>query len=55
MDKPIEYPLPVLETYDAIEKLLVEKEDQPLVEANSVISDMLLFMLNNLYQKNVKQ
>ncbi|HBL74280.1 MAG: hypothetical protein A2W90_18170 [Bacteroidetes bacterium GWF2_42_66] len=51
MKKPIDYPLPVLEAYDIIEKLLVHKEDQPLFESNTAISDVLLFVLNDLFEQ----
>lgn len=40
----------VLEAYDTIEKLLVDKEDQPLFKANSITSDCLLHTLNQLYK-----
>ena len=49
MKQPIDYPIQVLEAYDIIEKLLVHKDDQPLVESNQAISEVLLFVLNGLF------
>lgn len=49
--KIIDYPEKVLETYDVIEKLLVGKQNRPLVSSNSVKSDVLLYVLNDLYQE----
>jgi len=53
MTKPNDYPMPVLEAYDTIEKLLVHPDDQPLFKANSTISDVLLFILNGLYEHGI--
>ncbi|HAQ21132.1 MAG TPA: hypothetical protein DCR40_18145 [Prolixibacteraceae bacterium] len=50
MSKIIDYPEKVLETYDVIEKLLVGKQNRPLVSSNSVKSDVLLYILNELYE-----
>ena len=49
--KIIDYPEKVLETYDVIESLFVDEDNRPLVSSNSVKSDILLFVLNNLYQE----
>jgi hypothetical protein len=49
--KIIDYPEKVLETYDVIEKLLVGGQDCPIVSSNSVKSDVLLYVLNELYQE----
>lgn len=46
-----DYPEKVLETYDVIEKLLVGKKSRPLISSNSVKSDVLLYVLNELYQE----
>lgn len=47
-------PLPVLEAYDAIEKLFIPKQDQPIVESNELKSDVLLFILHSLFDHPVK-
>lgn len=44
------FPELVLEAYDTIEKLLVDKEDQPLFKANSITSDCILHILSQLYK-----
>ena len=52
MDKMKDYPYLVLEAYDTIEKLLVPKGRQPLVNFNSTTSNCLLMILNDLYETN---
>ena len=49
--KIIDYPEKVLEAYEVIEKLLVDGENCPLVSSNAVKSDVLLYVLNELYQE----
>lgn len=45
-----DYPINVLESYEAIEDLLVSSKPNALYKKNSVKSDCLLMILNNLYE-----
>ena len=46
-DKYDNLPMPVLETYDMVEKLLCEA---PIVETNRTLSNQLLNLLTDLYE-----
>lgn len=50
MIKDRDYPEPVLEAYDTIEKMIVPVNDQPLYGANATMAECLLFVLNRLYE-----
>lgn len=43
------YPINILESYEAIEDLLVSSKPGALYKKNSVKSDCLLMILDNLY------
>ena len=45
-----DYPIEVLEAYDIIEKLLPSEDNQPIANCNRATSDMLLYLLDSLYQ-----
>ena len=45
-----DYPTNVLDSYEAIEDLLVSSKPNALYKKNSVKSDCLLMILNNLYE-----
>ena len=47
-----ELPMPILEAYDNIEKLL--SEDDRIINKNKGTSDILLFILNQLYEDGRK-
>lgn len=45
-----DYPIEVLEAYDIIEKLLPSEDNSPIANCNSTTSNMLLYLLDSLYQ-----
>ena len=45
-----DYPIEVLEAYDVIEKLLPSEDGEPIAKSNGTVADMLLFLLDSLYQ-----
>jgi len=49
-----DYPETVLEAYEAIEDLIVSHKPNALYKKNSVKSDCLLMILNNLYETTPK-
>jgi len=49
-----ELPEMVLEAYDTIEKLLAPTDQQPIFSNNSVTSNCLLMILNDLYETKPK-
>ena len=46
-DKYDNLPMPVIEAYDVVEKLLCES---PIVETNRILSNQLLNLLTDLYE-----
>ena len=45
-----DYPIEVLEAYDIIEKLFTSEDNEPITSYNTTASDMLLYLLDSLYQ-----
>ena len=54
MKKPLEHPLPVLLAYEAIERLLLPPDERPLYSSNKLSSELLLYILHDLFDKKLE-